>query len=558
MEIFLILSSIIFFSLATLGYGYIFLNLTKRYAYDLSLGEIGFLGFFAISLISLIFHFFIPLSSFFNTVLYLFGLIFLFSKLAKNKFKNFKNYKFLFLLILISIIMFIKHKPNEDFGYYHLPYITNLVYQKIIFGLSNLQLNQGWNSIWLNLSSTYYINILKFNGIFFSNVIFYIFCSLVLFEIIFKSRNNNSSLFVFVFSLFFLIFLNLKFSRLNSYGLDVPSNFIVIYIILLFFLYFQSINNNEKKFNILEYLILFSVFSLSFRVLNIITLILPLIIIISEKISLSKIFKSKIVLFSIFFLILFLLQQIIYTGCIIVPNKLTCISSLSWFDPNIIDNFNTDTSKVNKSYQSYVGPLSREEYLTNFNWVENWFMRHKIEIFEHIGTFMVPIFLYFLLLKYKLKKKNQFSFNNSIIYAFIFFSTCLIIWFIKAPVIRFGTVYIQALLLIFIIFISNKFFLIVPNKNLIIGLIAISLLGNSIKNTKRIFDYDNNSNLMPFIPEIIYSSQKNVEFQLNKPISNSNVAKSEYCWNVPVLCRISGFADLNILKVNSYLIIKKK
>ena len=63
---------------------------------------------------------------------------------------------------------------------------------------------------------------------------------------------------------------------------------------------------------------------------------------------------------------------------------------------------------------------------------------------------------------------------------------------------------------------------------------------------------------MPFIPEIIYSSQKNVEFQLNKPISNSNVAKSEYCWNVPVLCRISGFADLNILKVNSYLIIKKK
>ena len=73
MEIFLILFSITFFSLATLGYGYIFLNLTKRYTYDLSLGEIGFLGFFAISLISLIFHFFIPLSSFFNTVLYLVG-----------------------------------------------------------------------------------------------------------------------------------------------------------------------------------------------------------------------------------------------------------------------------------------------------------------------------------------------------------------------------------------------------------------------------------------------------------------------------------------------------
>ena len=46
MEIFLILSTTIFFSLATFGYGYLFLNLTRRYSYDLSLGEIGFLGFF--------------------------------------------------------------------------------------------------------------------------------------------------------------------------------------------------------------------------------------------------------------------------------------------------------------------------------------------------------------------------------------------------------------------------------------------------------------------------------------------------------------------------------
>ena len=85
MEIFLILSTTIFFSLATFGYGYLFLNLTRRYSYDLSLGEIGFLGFFLISLISLFFFslFFIPLSSFFNTALYLFGLIFLFSEFLK-------------------------------------------------------------------------------------------------------------------------------------------------------------------------------------------------------------------------------------------------------------------------------------------------------------------------------------------------------------------------------------------------------------------------------------------------------------------------------------------
>ena len=106
--------------------------------------------------------------------------------------------------------MFIKYKPNEDFGYYHLPYITNLVNQKIIFGLSNLQLNQGWNSIWLNLSSTYYIAILKFNGLFFSNVIFYIFCSLILFEINLKVELITVHYLFLYFSLFFLIFLKFK------------------------------------------------------------------------------------------------------------------------------------------------------------------------------------------------------------------------------------------------------------------------------------------------------------------------------------------------------------
>ena len=131
--------------------------------------------------------------------------------------------------------MFIKYKPNEDFGYYHLPYITNLIEEKIIFGLSNLQLNQGWNSIWLNIKSTYHVFLLNSNGVFFSNVVFYLFTSLIFYEKLNDSFRDKKSVFIFTFCLFFLIFLNLKFSRLNSFGLDVPSNFLLIYIFILFF-----------------------------------------------------------------------------------------------------------------------------------------------------------------------------------------------------------------------------------------------------------------------------------------------------------------------------------
>jgi len=561
MEIFLILFFIIFFSLATLGYGQLLSKIIGNSQYELSLGEIGFLGFFFISFISLFFHFFIPLNTNFNTLLYILGIFFLIIE-TKNKnikiLKNFKHYKFLLIILIVSLIMFIDYKPNEDFGYYHLPYITNLIHEKIIFGLSNLQLNQGWNSIWLNIKSTYHIKYLKFDGVFFSNVVFYLFSSLILFEINFKNRNINKSIFVFTFTLFFLIFLNLKFSRLNTYGLDVPSNYMVIYTCVLFFLYFCRDSEVEEKFNIFEYLVLFCLFSVSFRIINILTLILPLIIFIIEKITLKKIFKSKIILISVLFFILFLSQQIIYTGCLLIPNKLTCVDSLLWFDPNIIEYFDTDTSKVNKSFQSYTGQLSRDEYLSNFSWVNNWYDRHKIEIFEHIGTFLSPIILYILMLSTRNKVIEKFSYISTNNYILIFLLTALFIWFLKAPVIRFGTIYIQASILILILILFKNKLLFLPHKNIIILLISISLIGNLIKNTNRLFLGIKNNQIIPKIPKINYHSNNIFDIKLNYPISNPKIAKSELCWNVPTLCRMGGFNDLDIFRLNNYLFIKKK
>ena len=131
------------------------------------MGEIGYLGFFIISLLVLFFHFFIPLNLLFNSVLYFVGFIFFSKNIKNNLFQLAKYYKFVLAILFLSILMFIKYKPNEDFGYYHLPYITNLIEEKIIFGLSNLQLNQGWNSIWLNIKSTYHVFLLNSNGVFF-------------------------------------------------------------------------------------------------------------------------------------------------------------------------------------------------------------------------------------------------------------------------------------------------------------------------------------------------------------------------------------------------------
>ena len=557
MEIILIFFFISFFFIATAGYGYFLIDITNRNKNYLFFGETGLLGFFFISLITIFVHLFFPLNIVFNSILYLVGFIYFFKDIKFIKKIILKNYKFFLIIIFISLLMFVQYKPNEDFGYYHLPYITNLIEEKIIFGLSNLQLNQGWNSIWLNITSTYYIFYLKFDGIFISNVIFYLFISFIFFEIISAYSKEDKSIYVFIFALFFLIFLNLKFSRLNTYGLDVPSNFLVIYVSLIFLIYYYTVDDLKRKFYIFEFLVLFSIFSISFRIVNILILFLPLVIFIKEKISFYKILKSKLILLSLVFFILFCLQQIIYTGCALIPSNFTCIKSLTWFDPKIIENFQADVSSINKSFQSYNGNLSKEEYLSNFNWVNNWFVRNKIEILEHIGTFIFPIILYILFL-YKSKKNDiKFNYNSSINFVLLFFVLSFVVWFLKAPVIRFGTIYIQSIILIFIIFLSKKIIIFIPQKKIVISLVCLSLFGNLIKNSNRILNNEHKG-IFPEIPKIIYKSSKIFDIELNTPIKNSRIAKSELCWNVAILCRIDGFDNLNISRVKSYLLIKQK
>ena len=100
-------------------------------------------------------------------------------------------------------------------------------------------------------------------------------------------------------------------------------------------------------------------------------------------------------------------------------------------------------------------------------------------------------------------------------------------WFLNAPVVRFGTIYIQSLILILIINVFKKKIVIQPKKNFIYFLISISFLINFIKNTNRIVSNDIDDDHYPTIPHIVYKTEFNQNIQLNSPISNPEIAKSE-------------------------------
>ena len=171
--------------------------------------------------------------------------------------------------LIISLLMLAYHKPNEDWGYYHLPYLLNFTKEKAIFGLSALHPNQGWNSMWLNLTATYNLPIISINGFHLTNLIFFIFFSLTfLNELMSKSSNYFFDNLTKIFCLVFLIYFIVKFARLNSYGFDIPSNFIAIYSYLLFLKYYTFINNIKKKNYIFENIIIFSLFCFLIKLSN--------------------------------------------------------------------------------------------------------------------------------------------------------------------------------------------------------------------------------------------------------------------------------------------------
>ena len=73
-----------------------------------------------------------------------------------------KNITYL-IVVFCLLPIFFSQKYHEDFGYYHLPYALSFIEEKIIFGFANIDKSYVYNSIWLNISSLFFLNDKNFN-----------------------------------------------------------------------------------------------------------------------------------------------------------------------------------------------------------------------------------------------------------------------------------------------------------------------------------------------------------------------------------------------------------
>lgn len=545
--------------ISTVGYGRFIHHLIFNKSNISNYGECGLLGLVFISFISTFIHFFHEINYYVNLLIYFFGLGL--AGYFYNEIKIFykKNKNFLILFFLTSLLMLAYHKPNEDFGYYHLPYLINFISEKVIFGLSTVQTNQGWNSMWLNLTATYNLPIIEMNGFHLTNLVFFIFISFAFLDSLFNHNNSRSVCFIKnlinIFGVLFFLYLLIKFSRLNTFGFDVPSNFMSIYCFYLFLCYFDlEKNSSEKRKYIFEKIVIFSSFAVLIKLSNLLILLLPLFLfLIKEKKLLSKSF-----IFISCFLIIWSIQQFIYTGCFIFPIIQSCFD-VSWFNKDSVITLLDHTKGINKSFAEYKGSLSELEYSQNFNWVSTWFNRTKIEILEHLLTFF---FIFISIFLFSVPKKKNILYNkieiNNFYYVVIFIIFFQIVfWFNTSPVVRFGLHYVLLLLFFILIPILRRFFLRRTIKlKYIIILVYFGLSINLEKNFFRIFyDIKNNNSFFYAYPEIYYV--KKFIFEKDITINYLVKTKSVYCWNTPSLC-LAGNQNISINRVNGYLFVSAK
>lgn len=530
--------------------------------HSLHLYEIGFLGIFFHTFLATFVHYFLPLNTNINFLIWvIFFCNFLFFFESKSLLRKLNDKKLIILIsFFISLVMTIKFRTHEDYGFYHLPYIINVISEKIIFGLANLQVQYAWNSTWLNFSSSLNFPIMELKGVLLSNSILYFFLLIFIFDKILNFKKENYSKLSFYFIVFFIFYCLIKFSRLSEHGFDFPANLFLILSFYYFIKLFENRNINSYQKNFI-FIFFLSILGISIKLSTFISPILILssfIFLYREKFKFLKI--MNVLILGLCCCFIWLIQQFIYTSCLIPFFEFSCIASIEWYNPGLANALNDVTGAVNKSFNDYSGYLDKNEYIKNFNWVVTWFDRNKIEFAEHFAAIFIPIFIIISINLYKLNFKNE-KVINSIKYPKIFYYTIIIflffglsVWFLKSPVIRFGVPYFY----IAIFFISVYFLFYKFKRNLHIGFLSILIICvayNLSKNFNRINKVKDSEKYFPQILNINYSSLTINNYEINYPDHHEVSTQSNLCWSIPFICHIGKGKNIHLKKRMNYYFI---
>jgi hypothetical protein len=453
-ETILVISYFVIIYSTSLGYGYAFNSFFLKDTNNNSKGEIGIYGLFFLGFLSIFFNFFIPLNYLLTSIICTFGItIFIFLSIYKKLSFKFINI-FLFALIIPTAILFEYH---ADYFWYHLPYVNIKSEFNITFGLANLNDNLGYSHVWYDIMSIFNIPFYNTKYLSIVAIVFLFFFIILLKDIFLKTKEDIIKKLI----LLSICFVGLIYSDSKDYGSEIQINliYIVISIYICLIFYNKDIENNKNFF--LKVLLLFF-FAILIRTNAIIFFPLIIIFIIFYKnIFFYTLINNKIFYVFIFlFSFLYVVKNLIITGCLAYPIYFTCFDTLDWgvgieharyrfyhlsaqskgyllwllnenLIKNIFDYYN---------YRETIFFESPESYLKNKNWVKYWWKyEYDINRFLNILYFFIIFVILNFIFNFKdieFKKIFRDIRTNAgiiLLFLFPFFS-----WLYLLPQTRYG------------------------------------------------------------------------------------------------------------------------
>jgi len=481
----------------------------------------------------------------FNLIIILFGLLFLFRKISKDK---------SYLIIILSLVFFsgiLISKTHEDFSVYHFQHLKELSDSYLKLGLGNLDERYVYSS---NFSYLQLIFQLPYYGLKLINIpSFLIYLSLI--GYLFEEIRNKQSTKRFI-SLFFLILLILKFKRFSEFGYDYIGQFILIYL----FVEYVSNYKNLKLQDYINFILIFFI-AVMVKISNLYFVPLVLFVIFFNNKNLKKIiFNRALIFLSLLILFVFTSNSFIKTGCFNYLLKQSCLSqdSSKWvINYEKIDYTKTVVKNWTKGFHlQRINVLDEVNYNKNYNWVNNWI---KIHFLVKIIDYLLVILVIFLISKFLILKKNKSKNKknkNVLLNVCIFLS--LLIWFSLFPQFRFGifAITISIFILLNFIFTTNNQ---IDNKKFM-TIFLISIFYFNFTNITRIYNDFNRNDIYQFnnFPWIVFPNLKFKKEKINNLIlyrSSNNDNFWRTCWNAPGICA-NHDRDINIKKNKRLIFIE--
>ena len=375
--------------------------------------------------------------------------IFSFLLLILNVKKVTRKFEFLFPAVVIaSLLSFSTYGIDfhYDAGSYHLLNQSWILQEKIVFGLSNIMFPLGNQSLYEYLSTIFLVFdnlvILHFLNLVFITVFFHF-----LYEITRSGKSNFLKLTGILLTLFGILdnfgyqggangFPNIQ----NLGKPDIPVAVLLIISNILIFNYLITNDKSDKNMKLIVYL---CIFLIQLRPIALYILLILVYALSTNGFSFLSKKENRIFIFSSGALtLMWLLKNLIVTGCLLFPVQFTCFFNFSWANQNLV-------IEANNHYSNAYLPYTFDQNI--INWFSEWRginVNNQILI-NFIGSYLI---LYALMKIFTIKDLNI---TKQTLFIRVYLVTTLGFFFLTIPLFRYSYGLLTSFLLFLVL--NRKF-----------------------------------------------------------------------------------------------------